>query len=195
MVQSGSGSGPDLLLSESGQADKNGQSMDYSRIQKQVKMQVSLLIGTGLPVGIVAGLAGSFAASDVADTGRILVWGYLALGVFLSIALAVSVWLSLDNEMVLDEGFKPREVYRTFKEGAVTGVISGILGTIGGMAAYFFPGQGFPILIKGYGGNSVMEETLQQLGLGKFLLVLMIVAVVGVLSAAWAYNQIKDSYY
>jgi hypothetical protein len=169
--------------------------MDYSRIGKQVKMQVSLLIGTGLPVGIVAGLAGSLAASDVEETGRILVWGYLSLAAFLSIALAVSVWLSVDNEIALDKGFKPREVYRSFKEGAMTGVISGVLGTIGAMAAYFFPGQGFPIILKGYGGNSVMEETLHQLGLGKFLLVLVVVVIAGVVSAAWAYNEIKDSYY
>lgn len=168
--------------------------MDYSRVKKQVKTQFALLLGVGLPVGVIAGLAAASTGS-LEKTGEVLVWGYLSLAVFLSAALAGSVWLSVDNELVLEKDFRPREVYRALPEALTTTALSGVLGLLGATVSYFFPGQGFPMILRGYEGASVLQETLRQLGWGQFFLVMAIIVLVGALSALWAYRRVKNSYY
>ena len=74
----------------------------------------------------------------------------------------------------------------------MTAALSGILGTLGAMVAYFFPGQGIPMLLKGYEGNAVIQTSLQQLGLPRFFLVMLIVVLTGLVSSAWGCRQVKD---
>jgi hypothetical protein len=169
--------------------------MDFSGIGSQVKMQVMLLLGTGLAVGAVAGILASVGADNLEQTGEILVWGYLSLAVFLSIAIAVSIWLSIDNDISLEDGFQPREVYRSLEKGRAATVLVGILGTLAATVSYFFPGQSIPMLLKGYTGNSVIQESFQQLGFGNVFLVMIIIIVVGLIGSTLGYRQIKDSLY
>lgn len=169
--------------------------MDFSGIGSQVKMQVMLLLGTGLPVGGVAGLAAALTTDTLQETGEILVWGYLSLAIFLSIALAVSIWLSIDNDMSLEEGFQPREVYRSLEKGWIATVLAGVIGTLAATVSFFFPGQAIPMLLKGYEGASVLQESFQQLGFTNVFLVMIVVIVVGVISSTLGYRQIKDSLY
>ena len=169
--------------------------MDNTRIRKQVKMQLALLLGVGLPVGFVAGIAGATLADTLAETGEILAWGFRSLALFLSLALAGSIWLSADNELALEQDFRPREVYRSRDEALATGALGGILGTLGATVSYFFPAQSIPLLVKGYEANSVMEESLRQLGFGQFCLVIAVVVIVGLLVSLWAHRRVKGSYY
>jgi hypothetical protein len=169
--------------------------MNFSGIGNQVKMQVILLLGTGLAVGAVAGVIASVGADNLEQTGQILVWGYLSLAIFLSIALAVSIWLSIDNDISLEEGFQPREIYRSLEKSRATTLLAGVIGTLAATVAFFFPGQAIPMLLKGYEGASVLQEAFQQLGFANFFLVMIVVIAVGLIASALGYRQIKDSLY
>jgi len=169
--------------------------MDFSGIGQQVKTQTLLLLGTGLPVGGIAGLAAAVTTDTLQETGAVLVWGYLSLAIVLSIALAVSIWLSINNDISLEAGFQPREVYRSLEKGRAATVLAAVFGTLGATVSFFFPAQTIPMILKGYEGASVLQESFQQLGFVSVFFVIIVVIVVGLIASAYAYRQIENSLY
>ena len=169
--------------------------MKSGQIFTQMRRQSALLTGIGLPLGFVAGFAASVGADTLEATGEILMWGYLSLAAFLAAGIAASVWLSVDDPQELGTGFCARDSYRSLSIALLTGLLSGVVGTLGATVTYFLPGQSIPMLLEGYGGNSVNAETVEQLGVGGFLVVATVTVAAGLLSAVWGYRRVKKSLY